>query len=283
MTLRMEHSMDQEIKLQDIWKVEIEILDEIDRVCQNNGLRYSLAYGTLLGAVRHGGFIPWDDDIDIMMPRDDYDRLRKIWNTQAKDGFLLQDETMFDDYMNNFAKVRKDHTTFLQFESERTCKYHTGIFVDIFPGDRVAPAGIQRRIQYAALALNLLFNRSYTSGAGGFRGFAERALLKLIPKKYHSKVSIACGKFAQRWNKNENAELIFPNIAANFSRLYPSNVFDELEMRSFEGKQYRAFRDYETVLRIEFNDYLQLPPEEERVWKHHPLLVDFEHNYDELR
>lgn len=275
--------MIQNYELKDIWQVELEILDEIDRVCKENGLRYSLGYGTLLGAVRHGGFIPWDDDIDIMMPRKDYDRLRMIWNEQAKAGFLLQDETMFDDYMNNFAKVRKDHTTFLQFESERTCKYHTGFFVDIFPGDRIAPVGIQRRIQYAALALNLLYNRSYTSGAGGFRGFAEKVLLKLVPKKYHAKVSIACGKFAQRWNKNEEAELFFPNAAAAILHLYPSKAFDTLEKRLFEGKYYSAFRDYDTILRIEFDDYMQLPPEEERVWKHYPLLVDFEHNYDELR
>ena len=276
-------SMIPNYELKDIWQVELEILDEIDRVCKENGLRYSLGYGTLLGAVRHGGFIPWDDDIDIMMPRKDYDRLREIWKENAKEGFLLEDETMFDDYMNNFAKVRKDHTTFLQFESERTCKYHTGFFVDIFPGDRLAPAGFQRKIQYAALALNILYNRIYTSGAGGLRGLAERVLLKIVPKRYHSKFSIAFGKFASRWNDDEKRQLIFPNAAVNCTRYYPADIFDSMEPLRFEGKPYSAFRDYDTALRVEFGDYMQLPPEEERVLMHHPLVVDFQHNYHELR
>lgn len=270
------------IKLEDVWQVELEILDEIDRVCKENGLRYSLAYGTLLGAVRHGGFIPWDDDIDIIMPREDYDRLRAIWKEQAKPGFLLEDETMFDDYMNNFAKVRKDHTTFLQFESERTCKYHTGFFVDIFPGDRVAPAGLQRKIQYAAFALNLLYNRSYTSGLGGLRETAEKALLRVIPKRCHARASIAFGKLGRSWNGKKNAEIMFAGTATGLKRYYPANLFDDLSSIAFQGKQYSAVRDFDMFLRKCYGDYSQLPPEEERVWTHHPLVVDFEHNYSEI-
>ncbi len=274
--------MDQNIKLEDIWKVEVEILDEFDRVCRENSLRYSLAYGTLLGAVRHGGFIPWDDDIDVMMPREDYDRLREIWRAKAKEGFILEDETMYDDYVNNFAKIRKDHTTFLQFDSERTSSHHTGFFIDIFPGDRVAPAGPERKIQYAAFALNILYNRGYTSEAGGFREFAEKALLHAVPKRAHSKVSLAFGRFSRRWNKTGRGQFVFPNAAVNCRRYYPSDIFDSLSELSFQGKKYCAFRDYDTALRIEFDDYMQLPPVEERVWVHHPIIVDFEHNYSEL-
>ncbi len=101
-----------------LWITEQEILDVIDKVCVENGLRYSLGYGTLLGAVRHGGFIPWDDDIDVLMPREDYEGLIKIWPSAAPEGYLLETERMFDDYVNNFLKIRKDHTTYLQFEGE---------------------------------------------------------------------------------------------------------------------------------------------------------------------
>ena len=90
----------QNVALEDIWAVELEILDEIDRVCTENGLRYSLAYGTLLGAIRHGGFIPWDDDIDIMMPREDYDRLIQIWPAVARKEFLIQMKLMKCSWMN---------------------------------------------------------------------------------------------------------------------------------------------------------------------------------------
>ena len=272
----------QDVKLEKIWEVELEILDEIHRVCTENGLRYSLAYGTLLGAIRHKGFIPWDDDIDIMMPREDYDRLREIWRTKAKDGFILEDETMFDDYVNNFAKVRKDHTTFLQFESERTCSYHTGFFVDIFSGDRLAPKGLKRKIQYAAFALSLLFNRSYTSGAGGMRGLAERFLLTVVPKRLHARTSLFFGRFSRRWNGDQNAPVVFPNDPTSIVRYYPHDLFDHLALAPFQGKTYYIFRDYDTVLRLRYGDYMQLPPPEERVWRHHPLLIDFEKNYEEL-
>lgn len=274
--------MDSNVKLEDIWTVELEILDEIDRVCVENGLRYSLAYGTLLGAVRHGGFIPWDDDIDIMMPREDYDRLRAIWSEKANSGFILEDETMHDDYMNNFAKVRKDHTTFLQFESERTCSYHTGFFIDIFSGDRVAPKGMRRKIQYSEFALSLLYNRGYTSGARGFRGVAERVLLSLIPKSKYTKISNAIGRRSRRWNSNQAAQIVFPNDSTSITRYYPADLFENLIRIPFQGKEYYAFKEYDAILRLRYGDYMQLPPVEEQVWSHHPIIVSFEKNYDEL-
>jgi len=274
--------MDKKVKLEDVWRTEQEILDEIDRVCTENGLRYSLAYGTLLGAVRHHGFIPWDDDIDIMMPREDYEKLREIWREKANDGFILEDETMFDDFVNNFAKVRKDHTTFLQFETERTRKYHKGFFVDIFPGDRVAPAGFSRMLQYCAFAVNLLYNRGYTSKAGGLTGLAGRVLLRIVPRKYHRRLSLAAGRLSRRWNDNPSAQMVFPNRLGCCKLYYPSDLFDHLTRIVFQGKDYSAFQDADKMLRIEFGDYMQLPPEEERVWKHPPIVVSYEQNYESM-
>lgn len=105
---------------QQIWATEQEILDVIHQVCTEHGLRYSLAYGTLIGAVRHKGFIPWDDDIDLMMPREDYEKLLVIWNQSAPKGYILQNTRTDSDFTQNFTKIRKDHTTFLQDEAERT-------------------------------------------------------------------------------------------------------------------------------------------------------------------
>lgn len=275
--------MNQDVRLEDIWKAEQEIMNEIDRVCRENGLRYSLAYGTLLGAVRHGGFIPWDDDVDIMMPREDYERLRAIWPEKANKGFILEDETMYDDYVNNFAKIRKNHTTFLQFEVERTRSYHKGFFVDIFPGDRVAPAGLQRKIQYAAFALNLLYNRGYPSGARGIRGVCERAMLGLVHKRYRARVSRLFGRISRKWNDNPDGKMVFPCTVADCRHYYPPDLFDNLISMDFSGREYCAVRDYDLALRLEYGDYMQLPPEEERIWKHDPIIVDFEHNYEEIK
>ena len=130
-----------------IWNVEIEILDVFDKVCRDNNLKYSLAYGTLLGAVRHQGFIPWDDDIDVMMPRKDYDRLLEIWNSQVTNEYIIQNYKTDFDYTNNFSKIRKNHTTFLQSEDEKNKKYHKGLFIDVFPIDRVATNKLGRIVQ----------------------------------------------------------------------------------------------------------------------------------------
>lgn len=273
--------MDIMMKMDEVWKAEQEILDVFHRVCTKNNLKYSLAYGTLLGAVRHGGFIPWDDDIDIMMPREDYEKLLQVWSREATDGYILQNYNTDDDYTNNFAKIRKNHTTFIQTEEEKTKSYHKGIFIDIFPGDRVPNGKIKGLVQYMACAVNLLYSRGYTSGAGGIMGKAERLLLSVksdTRKSWRTKAE----SIIRGWNKQSNTPYIFACTIECCKKYYPSDMFDEMSYITFQGKQYLAVKDVDTVLTIEYGDYMQLPPENERKWKHHPVLIDFERNYEEI-
>lgn len=268
-------------QIQNVWAAEQEILDVIHDVCTRHGLRYSLGYGTLLGAVRHGGFIPWDDDIDLLMPREDYEKLITIWNGAAPEGYILQNIYTDPDYTNTFTKIRKDHTTFLQDEIERTKLYHKGIFVDIFPGERVAPGKVSRLLQYAACAVNLLYTRGYTSGSSGFVGIVERCLIRL-PKKLHPKFRNWTDHFIRRWNHRTDLMYFFPSTIVSAKHYYDASLFDDLTAISYCGKDYCCVADTDAVLRTDYGDYMQLPPEEERIWKHHPILIDFEHNYEEL-
>ena len=103
-----------ELTLDEMKAVELGILKKFDSICKENGLEYSLAYGTMLGAIRHKGFIPWDDDIDIMMPREDYEKLLAVWDQSAPKEYILQNTRTDSDFTQNFTKIRKDHTTFLQ-------------------------------------------------------------------------------------------------------------------------------------------------------------------------
>lgn len=269
-------------EIEKLWKTEQEILDVFHQICNENHLCYSLAYGTLIGAVRHGGFIPWDDDIDIMMPRKDYNTLLKIWSSVAPADYVIQDyNTDPNDYTNNFAKIRKNHTTFLQSEEERSRGYHKGIFIDIFPGDRRAPKGIARLYQYFACAVNLLYSRGYTSGATGAMGIFERFLLR-VSKDKQIKRRKQAERVLCKWNENKDAEWFFPCTIGSCKKFYPAGLFEARTTMDFSGNVYYVTSDYDKVLRIEYGDYMQLPPEEERVWKHHPILIDFERNYEEI-
>ena len=264
-----------------VWAVEQEILDVIHQVCTEHGLRYSLAYGTLIGAARHQGFIPWDDDIDLMMPREDYDKLLQIWNDAAPAGYILSNGDTEKDCYINFSKIVKDHTTFLQQDADRERDIHKGIFVDIFPGDRVAPGKLGRICQFAAFAVNMLFSRGYTSQSGGLIEFCERLLL-LIPRKFHPSLRSKAQKFASRWNGRVQTNYVFP-CTFNDSRKYlAADLFERMEQVEFAGKRYMAVAKWDEYLRDYYGDYMQLPPPEERVWKHHPIIIDFEHNYEEL-
>ena len=125
-------------KLRKVQLTELEILEKIDEICKKNNINYFLIGGTLLGDVRHKGFIPWDDDIDIGMLREDYE---KFINVCLKNGALGKDYYLHcnesdDDYFIPFIKVKKNNTTFAEKNIENI-NTHKGIFLDIFPYDNV--------------------------------------------------------------------------------------------------------------------------------------------------
>lgn len=116
--------------------IEVDILDEVVRICNKYDINYYLAYGTLIGAVRHKGFIPWDDDIDIWMFREDYDRFAKIAEKELSEKYYYQDWHKEKEYPYNFAKVRLNDTVVLQKPITKL-NIHHGIYIDIFPLDNI--------------------------------------------------------------------------------------------------------------------------------------------------
>ena len=275
------HMSDIKTQIEQVWNVELEILDVIHEVCITHNLRYTLAYGTLIGAVRHGGFIPWDDDIDLIMPRDDYEKLLTIWDKATSEDYILQNIRITPGYTHSFSKIRKNNTTFLQDMSEAKAAYHKGIFVDIFPADCVAEKKLPNAIQYIACAVNLLYTRGYTSGSGGVIGAVERILLAL-PKGIHPVLREFSEKVIRKWNGNGKLRWFVPSTIEYAKHYYPANLFDNMTTIEFNKKRYSCVEDPDSFLRADYGDYMQLPPEQERTWKHHPVLIDINHNYEDI-
>lgn len=123
-----------------LWAVELDLLCEFDRVCKKLGLQYFLDGGTLLGAARDGRFIPWDDDIDLIMPREDYDRFTALGPAEFKEPYFLQNAYTDEDYRRGLSQLRRGDTTFvLKREVEKRLPFNQGVCVDIFPLDGLAP------------------------------------------------------------------------------------------------------------------------------------------------
>lgn len=268
-------------RLHDVWAAEIDILDAVDAICRKHELRYSIAYGTMLGAVRHRGFIPWDDDVDIIMPREDYEQLIKLWDIEKPIGFILQNKFTNWDFTQNFTKIRKDHTTFIHNEWEKHVSYHTGIFIDIFPGDRVAPGKVSRKLQLFASAINLLYSRGYTSKSSGIRDVVERLFL-CLPDRIKKSLYKTTNTYIQKYNGLERQPFFFPNTMEWAYRQYPEDMFDGLKDVDFAGHQYMCVSDTDKILTLDYGDYMTLPPIEDRVLKHHPMIMDTEHNLNEI-
>lgn len=134
-------------KLRKVWDTELEILHEVDRICKKNNIRYFACSGTLLGAIRHGGFIPWDDDIDLVMFREDYNKFRKIAEREMSEKFFCQSGYNDKGFFGGLLHIRKNGTTAILRKMYPKAKYHQGIFIDIFPLDGVIENKMLFKIQ----------------------------------------------------------------------------------------------------------------------------------------
>ena len=139
-------------KLRQLQLCELEILDEFVRVCEKHGLQYYLVGGTLLGAVRHQGFIPWDDDIDVAMPREDYDRFAALSAEELDPRFFYQCPDTDPDYFLTYAKIRKNKTEVYE-ERFKDAKFRGGVFIDIFPLDFCPAPGLLCHLLFNVLAV----------------------------------------------------------------------------------------------------------------------------------
>lgn len=242
-------------------RLQLEILDDIAQYCEKNNLRYYLAYGTLIGAIRHKGFIPWDDDIDIMMPRPDYEQFCREYKSQ--NGNLEVRSTQNDKscYIN-FAKVHDIRT---RYQEEYSIENDYGVFVDVFPLDGF---GTYRQMKKCYRLFKLIHYKSLSPNGSNsfFKNQAVRVIKKLLLPMSMKRLVTLLEKESKRFPFDSSEySYFFSEKVPPFKRdLFSKHIYKE-----FEGHFYRIPVGYDELLRQQYGDYMQLPPEEERINKHH--------------
>ena len=249
-----------ELTLKELQTIEIEILKDVHDFCLNNDIKYSLYGGTAIGAVRHGGFIPWDDDIDIVMPRSDYEKFCKIYSSNK---YQLIERRQDKNSMIAYARVCDNKRTVCKSKCPWYEKGEQGVFIDVLPADGYDSDDASLydecrvlrkeslRIRNAILAddsdnsAKLLANKKLWSKAGDI---IDRLIEKSMTYKFGEVDSwaVLC------WTYPENT-------------VYPLFAFDDVELVKFENDSFFLLKGVDVMLTNAYGDYMQLPPVEKRV------------------
>ncbi len=259
--------------LKKLQKTLVEMLDEVVRICDKHKLDYFLGGGTCLGAVRHKGFIPWDDDIDVIIPRDDYEKFLEIAKDELDSNYFLDYYKTNDENHFGFAKIRKNNTTF-QLDYQYKC--HNGFFLDIFPmdyNDNKDSLSLKFDVSLARCLLDTLKYKDHNLPKirNMRRPFISILFISFSNKRIHSIIE-------KLYQKHNNGKRINGGVYSGMyyykKDIYPLDKVFPYSIVEFEGKRYHAFHDVDYYLKGLYGNYMELPKEDKRI-AHKPEKLDF--------
>lgn len=270
--------MEQEL-LRKVQLVQLEIAKEIRRVCEENEISYFLAHGSFLGAVRHKGFIPWDDDMDMGMLRRDYEKFCRIAPEKLKPEYCLQTWYTEPNYGLPFGKVMKRNTVYL--ENKKTSRLpDNGFYVDIFPYD-YAPEDPMQQKKLAASLLSIYRMKLMKSGYKPWLDNDKIIWKKRIGYLYYQMKSLLVSQQSLIRDYDTlavaipDSSLVCERSARTNPKCYDSCCAEELADYSFEGEIFKGPKDYDNYLTTLYGDYMALPPEGQRENRHQIVQIDF--------
>lgn len=260
-----------------IHDVTFKLLCEVDRICKKNDIRYYISSGTLLGAARHQGFIPWDDDTDIMIKRSDYIRFQEACKAELGPDFIFDDYPYgnhYPDHFVDFSPGIRYRNSRLFPEDEKHDAYN-GVRLDVFILDNTYEETWKRRVHIGRLILlyGLCMGHRYHLDFDKYTG-ASRLVVGML-SKIGKKISLE--KLTRRYVKlstrlqNMETTYYFPNVSLpwlSHKNIYRREWFDEVEYLPINGKLFAAPKGWKQVLEVNYGDYMKLPPEEDRVFGH---------------
>ncbi len=259
-------------------QVMLNILSFFADFCEDNGLNYFLDAGTLLGAVRHKGYIPWDDDIDVNMPRKDYDRFVQI--VRNNNGYIRKnmrvefpEETIYP-----FLKISDDRTILVEFPHKNPME--VGVYIDVFPKDGIKDDSITSLILCKIsemLGLLLWFNKFSIFAWKNHGGIIKKTIARvgrilIYDPNFPVRLQNRLIQFNAKKNPIEKCKFVTTLTNGEFHKKAPKECFAGYKMMDFEKKKFRVPIGYDTYLRCLYpGDYMELPPENKRI-KHDTII-----------
>lgn len=244
-------------KMKKVWAVELNLLDYFDKLCREHNLRYFICYGSLLGAVRHQGFIPWDDDIDVVMFRDDYEKLNVIAREVAESPYFFQN-SYTDTMIWAFAKLRDSRTTAIEFPAFPP-EFHQGIFIDIFPLDDV-PDGISMKPIVGEMQREIWMSIVEPERLKGLIDRGQRLaleadiLLGLLRMPIRERMKMFEDFNVSRFGTSSRVNFLTENFVGNPYML--REWFADTVYLPFENRMVPAPAAYESLLSCLYGDYM---------------------------
>ena len=258
-------------RLDAIQKIQLAYLLEVDRICRKHDIKYFLGGGTLLGAIRHKGFIPWDDDSDIMMLREDYEKFCQIAVSELPANMSFQSNKTDRNCFYEFAKLRIDDTAFATVFAKEHKSMHNGIAFDIFCHDKTANSRFGQKLHMAmtiftrALVFNKWNHRKTENGSRMQTAFTNFCV-RLFPLRFSCRLMNHTISFFKR---KKNAKYLYDGMGRNvYNGVFPIELLDEVIYVDFEGYPLPVPKRYDEYLKFLYGDYMVPPPPEKQVTHH---------------
>ena len=251
--------------LKKLHEVQVEILKDIHNFCQENNIKYFLVAGTLLGSVRHKGFIPWDDDIDIGMMRDDYEKFIKLYPSDKSNKYFVQSLETDSNYWHSYAKVRKKNTL-MKEKKIAHLNLNKEIFVDVFPFDNVKDGGYDK-VKFRANIIKVIRETIYVKRKIITLSDCRIKLLSALFMVFNVKTLYKIQKKLMTWYNNQETMNVACYVGEYETRkeYMEKKIFLPIKECIFEGEKFNTMNNPDGYLKRIYGNYMELPPVEKRV------------------
>lgn len=264
-------------------EIELNLLKSFIHVCKKLSLRYFVVGGTMLGAIRHKGFIPWDDDIDVAMPREDYEIFCRTAQDFLAQQYFVQTHVTDPEYILSFAKLRDSNTTFIE-TSMKEMKINHGVYIDIFPIDfypdqnwAKVKFGLKKKILQFRFRKEFVFSEEIHQSFGkkiaaGLLSACATLCYPNLDQAFEARETLYCScrksslksNFGGAWGKKE---------------IMPATIYDQYADYPFETITVKGVADYDAYLQNLYGNYMKFPPEEQREPHHFTEVIDLTRPY----